>query len=873
MMVSRTPGSEQEPSSRGVFRSTGLGTQSLLTRIGFHIFLALLLAFLSFVFTPGPLALARPAEFTRKIPQREGATFDVASLSYRVRQSRPTSFFEETINTSSSAEEHAPPTATHVDGVHSGPQRRRAGSEASLLLLGRSESESVSTRGDPKRVLDQDVGNQRRKTLTHLIRNRFTSPNKEGLTLHGARELTAETSRPSGKSSRDGSNHEAHEQVYQLSAVGGGAHLKPQRAYGFYEAEHRTSLKNATRRFVPAEQPVEVAADESNLSNQAESNKDFFSALAASAKMHAPFVSEFLAPWTRLVVGTCLSTTSFICCVLLVVYLYFAVRILALCRALRLQSVLNSRGDAASFFGRGRSDRTYALAKHQTWFSGEGGFDTEWILGGWPGTALTALSGFGEPWEHVLSKAAAARMERLKLQAAERPSLDWVSCSATKAQAMRDCKPSTEADEVDLSEWDRSRLFEGPIGVHFSLSPYGSNSCCQTVFGSRHLQTIRTSPGVLDPFETWGPYPGEHASVDTADTQEEPAFQLAATYMQNRTFVWWASYFVATCAFIILFLLMALEADQLLLSRAFLALGGRPLQLSSFWQLLAALHWVSALCLLRGILSDYSHATNGAFHGRQKFFLSVILSVLSFIFLFVIFDRESSYPAQCLGQHHSLPPMAATAGPNSPKELPPSPKRIAGPYGSRREEEINADVFHKDATALSAFAFIIPESATVLDPYTYGRATQRPSNTAAVAGSGWSPECAAIARVSAYRLGLSVACFLFLRLFCLFVVLSLATSEDAFQQKRDSQATVSFSWLVAGVSFALVDLFPFPLLSTGPLAHWFPVRGVDILLCSQCLCHLFFFKHVQRELYYATHSSIKVAIRKMQETFCLKSFD
>ncbi|KFG66423.1 hypothetical protein TGRUB_316260B, partial [Toxoplasma gondii RUB] len=78
---------------------------------------------------------------------------------------------------------------------------------------------------------------------------------------------------------------------------------------------------------------------------------------------------------------------------------------------------------------------------------------------------------------------------------------------------------------------------------------------------------------------------------------------------------------------------------------------------------------------------------------------------------------------------------------------------------------------------------------------------------------------------------------------------------------------------VAGVSFALVDLFPFPLLSTGPLAHWFPVRGVDILLCSQCLCHLFFFKHVQRELYYATHSSIKVAIRKMQETFCLKSFD
>ncbi|CBZ55454.1 conserved hypothetical protein [Neospora caninum Liverpool] len=874
-MVSRTTeAGEQEPSSRWASRRTVLiGIRELLTRTTFRFFLALLLAYFSSKFTAGFVAPSGHDQFGN-LPQREGSTGDVATLSYGDLQPRPNSVDEALI--SGSPPERRRPLFAAQKGFWGRQQTRHTGSGFPTSFPGTNRHLLFPARPEAKRVVVFDDRSQKEGKPSFSTGNPSISTDKSPI-LHGAHAPFAAGNQPAfSQQARDGSGRESENQAYRLAGVGPAARLGPQLSVTSFleqnlrvESERRAALKNGTSSFAPGEHPPFEVATVTNGNRQpphAESIKEFCLMLASSAKMHiSQFVSEFLAPWTRRIVGTCLSTTSFISFILLIVYLYFAVRIFALCRALRLQSVLNS-GRAA------RSRRTRALAKRPTRFP-EDGLDTEWILRGWQGTALTALSGFGEPWEHVISKAAAARREQRKLQGTENPLLGCSADRSSKAHAVEDWEQSAGAENVDGSKWGGSRCFEGPVSLHFSLSPYGSDSCCQTVFGSPHHQTVRNARGVLDMLETREGVPGEICSGDSLDTHEEPAFELAATYMQNRTFVWWGSYFVAACAFILLVLLMALEADQRLLSKAFLAVGGSS-QLLPFWRLLAAVQWISALCLLRGILSDYNYATNGAFHGRQKFFLSVVICVLSLVFLSLLFGRGPSYPAECLGPLQALPPSSA-AGPPSPEELSsPGTKKIGG-YSSRREEGINA-VSHREETPLSAFEFIAPESGAVLDPYTYGRATLRASTAAAGDGHGWPSQCADYARVSSYWLGLSVGCYLFLRLVCLCVVLSLATSEETFQQKRDSQATVSFSWLVAGVSFAFVDLFPFPLLallSQGPSTPWFPVEGVDILLCSQCLCHLFFFKHVQRELHYATHSSIKKAIRKMQETFCLKSFD
>ncbi|PFH33630.1 hypothetical protein BESB_078460 [Besnoitia besnoiti] len=732
------------------------------------------------------------------------------------------------------------------------------------------------------------TGQRAQRRTTFGTRNSGSSGAREELVQRGVSETPLERT-PRGDGERGGS---------RLTGLEDSAHTTLQPLSGMSYTElgsmSTTERHDATTDYSDAPLKQQASHGATATTDYAATSlfkghtpSELLSLLHASAQTQlTQFFSTSVAPFTRAIADTCLSTTAVIAFIVLIVYLYFMVRVFTLCRALAPRSTPDTRKCSPPSLSCHHNPKASEATKKETLLSVDGTFEPEWFLRGWHGAALTALSGFGEPWEHVIAKATTARKGKQTLQAAEHLPLGELSDFPTPAASGKE-KRATGIRGVDTHTPGHVNLFRGRDSIH---STRGNDFCCEANTAARHSHRLRLLPihsGAAEARESFPcgslpqqqelpcsyttHYPAKPLNTPAVDPcEEEPAFQLAAAYMQDRAFRWWAAYFAASSGFIFLVFLAALESEQHLLSSAFQSLCGIPLQLPPWWGVIAAVQWLTATCLLYGILSDYAYATNGAFQSRHKVRLHLAVGVLSLIFLSLIFARGSSYPADCLVWQGSAPPLATVAG--APASEGPSPSRQSP--GGPHLRPISPN--RKDVAPPLFGSHLASEAGTVLDPYTHGRATQQPSARGHYPRGGEPAGCASSARFSAYWLGLSVACYLFLRLLCLGLVLSLASNEDTFLQKRDSEATVSFSWMVAGVSFALVDLFPFPLLallSGGPLAHWFPLRGVDILLCTQCLYSWFFFRHVQRELFYATHSSVTRAIRKIQETFQLRTFN
>ncbi|PHJ22307.1 transmembrane protein [Cystoisospora suis] len=544
-----------------------------------------------------------------------------------------------------------------------------------------------------------------------------------------------------------------------------------------------------------------------------------------------------------------LSTTSAVALMLLTAYLYFVVRVMVLCRC--YCSSPHLRSQASNFCA------AVAPARGDTETPLAGMCEPEWILRGWTGTTITALSGFGEPWGNVLQTAARLRQEKAMpaYQKSEDPCSRPACCSA--------------CGDNEKAPYEKTVFAEG---AHLPLCHCGAALCWETVAvltGNNVPDLLDTTPAppsspftgseqqrFWSPVQCFEPWGAEDRGQEPTDQQ---IIRLAATYMQDRTFVWWGAYFASSCIFILSVLMTLMQADRKLVPTK-QSLLDVTLHLPSSWRVVAAVQWCSSVCLLYGLVSDYRHTANGCFQDKQRVRLNVAVGVLSILFLTLIFTGPSEV---CSTRGFRAAHTSETQSVSSPDNS--VPLQVTSGETTPNERSGQAPAAHREFS----------DGETVLDPYIH--AARRFTTVAEFGGGNQSSDKGSSCGGLAWWFGAAVTCYVCIRLIGVGLILSVVTNEYSFIEKKDSQAAISFSWLVAGLAFSFLDIFPFPvlrpLLREGSPAKPLLFTGVDVLLLAQCLCNFFFFKHVHRELLYATRPSIKDAIRAMQDTFRLKNFD